>query len=67
MNLLSLISSLIITELGLLSILVGAAYWSAKGSGVAAACGLLLVAIGSRFILAYFRRLKDKRRKPRIL
>jgi hypothetical protein len=47
--------------------LVGAAYWSAKGSGVAAACGLLLVAIGSRFILAYFRRLKDKRRKPRIL
>jgi energy-converting hydrogenase Eha subunit C len=66
LSLLSLISSLVLTELGLLSILVGAAYWSAKGSGVAAAFGLLLVIIGSRFFLAYFRRLKDKRRKPRV-
>jgi uncharacterized membrane protein len=64
LTLLSLIASLFLILVGLLSLLTGAAYWSVKGSAVAAFCGLALVATGLLTILGIGRRLGEKRRRP---
>jgi hypothetical protein len=65
LSLITLVSALILTQLGLLSIMVGAAYWSVKGSGVAALAGLLLILVGARSTMAVWRRLGGQERRPR--
>jgi hypothetical protein len=64
LSVLALISSVLLIQLGVMSVVVAAAYWSVKGSGMAAATGLGLMAVGLRSILMFIRRWKERRRPP---
>ena len=63
MSFVSLVSALVLTQLGILSILIGAAYWNEKGAGVAAAAGLALIIIGAWSVIGMFRRVKETPRR----
>jgi hypothetical protein len=60
-----LLSALLLTQMGILSIMVGAAYWPVKGAAVAATAGIALALIGAWSAIGVCRRFAENRRQPR--